>query len=146
MKRFTYILLASILIMVGCATNQGPVYDGKDYNQIKSYELGTVQNVRAVVVSDDGSGTFIGAIVGTVLGTTMGGGRGTTLTTLAGGLAGGYAGSEIGKANATELSIRLDNGRDIITVVKGQGYRIGDRVQVIKARGKVDQVYILDGE
>lgn len=144
MKSILYISLVTCMMMSGCATNQGPEYDGKSYNQIKNYELGTVQSVRAVVVSDDGSGTFIGALVGAVLGTTMGGGRGTTLTTLAGGLGGAYVGSEVGRANASELIIELDSGMEIVTVVKGKGYKVGDRVQVIKARGKVEQVYILD--
>ncbi|MFT7860270.1 MAG: glycine zipper 2TM domain-containing protein [Sulfurimonas sp.] len=144
MKSILYTSLITCMVMTGCAKNQGPEYDGKSYNQIKNYELGTVQSVRAVVISDDGSGTFIGALVGAVLGTTVGGGRGTTLTTLAGGLGGAYVGSEVGRANASELIIKLDDGQDIVTVVKGKGYKVGDRVQVIKARGKVEQVYILD--
>jgi outer membrane lipoprotein SlyB len=144
MKSILYGSLITCMVLTGCATNQGPEYDGKNYNEIKTYELGTLKVVRPVVISDDGSGTFIGAIVGTVLGTTLGGGRGTTLTTLAGGLGGAYVGSEVGKANASELTIELDDGRDIVTVVKGKGYRVGDRVQVIKAHGKVDQVYILE--
>ncbi|MDH4944695.1 glycine zipper 2TM domain-containing protein [Sulfurimonas sp. C5] len=144
MKSILYGSLLTCMIFSGCATNQGPEYDGKSYNQIKTYELGTVTSVRPVVISDDGTGTFIGAIVGTVLGTTLGGGRGTTLTTLAGGLGGAYVGSEVGKANASELFIDLDNGQDIVTVVKGKGYNVGDRVQVIKAHGKVEQVYILE--
>ena len=144
MKGILYGSLLMSLMLTGCATHQGPEYEGKSYNQIKTYELGTVTSVRPVVISDDGSGTFIGAIVGTVLGTTLGSGRGTTLTTLAGGLGGAYVGSQIGKANASELFIDLDNGQDIVTVVKGKGYSVGDRVQVIKAHGKVEQVYILE--
>lgn len=144
MRNIVYISLITCVLMSGCATNQGPEYDGKSYNQIKNYEVGTLKSVRAVVVSDDGSGTFIGALVGAVLGTTMGSGRGTTLTTLAGGLGGAYVGSEVGKANASELVIELDDGREIVTVVKGKGYKVGDRVQVIKAHGKVEQVYILN--
>jgi len=144
MKKIIYISLTAVMLLSGCATNNGPEYDGSSYRQIKTYEIGTVQNVRPVVVSDDGAGTFIGAIVGTVLGSMAGQGRGNVLATLAGGLGGAYAGNQIGKANASELSVRLDNGSNIVVVVKGNAYRSGDRVKIIKNNGKVDQVYILN--
>ncbi|QOP44952.1 glycine zipper 2TM domain-containing protein [Sulfurimonas paralvinellae] len=145
MKKFlTASSIIAMLILSGCATNSGPEYDGSSYREIKTYEIGTVRNVRPVVVSDSGTGTFLGAIVGTVIGSTMGGGRGTALTTLAGGLVGAYAGNQAGKANASELSVMLDDGRDIVVVVKGSGYSIGDRVKIIKDGKKVDQVYKID--
>ncbi|MBA1432553.1 MAG: glycine zipper 2TM domain-containing protein [Epsilonproteobacteria bacterium] len=139
------ILIASsttiILILSGCATNSGPEYDGNSYQQIKTYEIGTVQSVRPVVISDNGTGTFIGAIVGTVLGSMVGQGRGSTLATLAGGLGGAYAGSQAAKANASELSVRLDDGRNIVVVVKGKHFLVGDRVKIIKDGNRADQVY-----
>jgi len=141
MKKILTASIATILLVSGCATNNGPVYSGASYNRIKTYEIGTVQDVRPVVISDDGMGTFLGALVGTVLGSTMGGGRGTALTTLAGGLAGAYAGNQINKANALELSVALDNGRNIVVVVKGTDYHVGDRVKIVKEGNKVDQVY-----
>ena len=144
MKKILIASVATILLISGCATNGGPEYSGSSYDTIKTYEIGTVKEVRPVVISDNGMGTFIGAIVGTVLGSTMGGGRGTTLTTLAGGLAGSYVGSEINKANALELSVALDDGRDIVVVVKGTNYHVGDRVKIVKEGSKVDQVYLLN--
>jgi len=144
MKKILMASLASILLLSGCATNKGPEYSGSSYNRIKTYEIGTVKGVRPVVVSDNGMGTFIGALVGSVLGSTMGGGRGTSLTTLAGGLVGAYAGSEVNKANALELSVALDDGRDIVVVVKGTNFHAGDRVKIVKEGSKVDQVYLLN--
>lgn len=144
MKKMIYTSLAAVMFLGGCATNNGPEYDGSSYRQIKTYEIGTVQNVKPVVVSDDGAGTFIGAIVGTVLGSMVGQGRGSVLATLGGGLGGAYAGNQIGKANASELSVNLDNGGDIVVVVKGNDYRSGDRVKIIKHNGKVDQVYLVN--
>jgi len=141
MKKVVYISLVAVLMLSGCATNNGPEYDGNNYNQIKQQEIGTVQYARPVVVSDNGTGKFLGAIVGAVLGSTMGRGRGTTLTTLGGGLLGGYAGNQVNKANAYELTIKLDDGRTIVTVVKGKGYRAGDRVQIIRDGNRVAQVY-----
>ena len=139
------VLLASsitaILVLSGCATNSGPEYDGSSYRQIKTYEVGTVQSVRPVVISDNGTGTFVGAIVGTVLGSMIGEGRGSALATLAGGLGGAYVGSQAAKANALELSVKLDNGRNVVVVVKGKDFLVGDRVKIIKDGNRADQVY-----
>lgn len=133
--------VAATLLLSGCATNGGPEYSGNSYQQIKTYEIGTVQSVRPVVISDNGTGTFVGAIVGTVLGSMVGQGRGSTLATLAGGLGGAYAGSQAAKANAAELSVKLDDGRDIVVVVKGKTFLVGDRVKIIKDGNRADQVY-----
>ncbi len=140
-KIFMFISIVVLFMTTGCATNEGPEYDGSTYQQIKRYEIGTVEGTRPVVISDNGTGTFIGAIVGTVLGSTMGGGRGSVLTTLAGGLGGSYVGSQVNKANAQELSVKLDNGEHIVVVAKGKDFFVGDRVKIIKEGNKVDQVY-----
>ena len=139
-----FFLVSSVTIMLilsGCATNSGPEYDGNSYQEIKTYEIGTVKSVRPVVISDNGTGTFLGAIVGTVLGSVVGEGNGNTLATLAGGLGGAYAGDQIGKANASELSVHLNNGNHVVVVVKGKDFLVGDRVKIIKDGNKVDQVY-----
>jgi len=134
----------AILVLSGCARNDVPEYDGKNYSQIKQYQIGTVIRERPVVISDSGAGKFLGAIIGAVLGTTVGHGDGTTLATLGGGLAGGYAGSQIAKANADELTIELENGEHVVVVVKGKGYQIGDRVQIIKDGNSASQVYKIE--
>jgi|FLOH01.1.fsa_nt_gi outer membrane lipoprotein SlyB len=140
------LLSASIatLLLSGCARNDVPEYDGKNYSAIKKYQTGTVIRERPVVISDSGAGKFLGAIIGAVLGTTVGHGDGTTLATLGGGLAGGYAGSEVAKANADELTVELENGEHIVVVVKGSGYQIGDRVQIIKDGNNASQVYKIE--
>jgi outer membrane lipoprotein SlyB len=143
MKKIVMASMATLLLVSGCARNGVAQYSGASYDRIKTYEIGTVTDVRPVVISDDGLGTFLGALVGSVLGSTMGNGRGTALTTLAGGLAGAYAGNQLNKANALELSVALDDGRDIVVVVKGTNYHVGDRVKIIKEGNKVDQVYLL---
>jgi len=140
-KVFLVSSVTIMLILSGCATNSGPEYDGNSYQEIKSYEIGTVQSVRPVVISDNGTGTFLGAIVGTVLGSIVGKGNGNTLATLAGGLGGAYAGSQAAKANASELSVRLNSGKNVVVVVKGKDFLVGDRVKIIKDGNKVDQVY-----
>jgi len=145
MKKFLAASSTVVALMLsGCATNSGPEYDGNSYQEIKSYEVGRVESVRPVVISDNGTGTFVGAIVGSVLGSLVGEGRGSVLATLAGGLGGAYAGNQVNKANASELSVRLDDGRDIVVVVKGKSFGVGDRVKIIKDGNRVDQVYKID--
>jgi len=140
-KIFLTTLVVITLFVSGCATTEGPEYSGATYQEIKTYEIGTVQDVRHVVISDNGTGTFVGALVGAVLGSTVGRGNGSALATLAGGLGGAYAGSQINKANAQELSVKLDDGRNIVVVAKGKQFMVGDRVKIIKEGNKVDQVY-----
>jgi len=140
MKKSIYIIFASILLFSGCATNTGPEYDGKNYNQIKKYEIGTVIKSRPVVITDDGSGKFFGALVGTVLGSLVGRSSGKTLAMLGGGIGGYYAGGEIAKANGEELTVELDNGENIVVVIKGNRFNAGDRVKIIKDGNKVAEV------
>ncbi len=144
MKKSLYILFITIFIFSGCATNTGPEYSGKDYSKIKRYELGVVVEARPVVISDDGSGNFLGVIIGAVLGSTVGKNTGRLLATLGGGLIGGYAGKEISKANGIEITVELDSGEDIVAVIKGKDITAGDRVKLIIYNNKVEQVYKVD--
>ncbi|EQB40380.1 hypothetical protein M947_00865 [Sulfurimonas hongkongensis] len=139
--RVFYMSVLSLFLLVGCATNKGPLYDGSSYKQMKRIEIGRVIKQRPVVISDNGTGTFLGAVVGAVLGSTVGRGSGTTLAMLGGGLAGGYAGKEIGKANGAELTVELESGEMVVVVVKGSDFiAVGDRVKIIKDGNKVAQV------
>lgn len=144
---FKKILISSsivILCLSGCATNEGPEYDGKTSRQIKKFEIGTVLENNPVVISDDGSGSIFGMIIGAVLGSTLGSGAGSTLASLGGGIAGHQAGKEVGKANGAELSIHLDNGDDIMLVVKGEGYKVGEKIKIIRSGNKVEQIKRVD--
>ena len=133
-----------LLALSACATNQGPEYDGNSYAQVKHYRTGVVLNDRPVVISDDGKGSFIGALVGAVVGATIGKGNGSTLASLGGGLGGYYAGKEVGKANGSELTVKLDDGENIVVVVKGKDFKAGDRVKIIQDGNKVAQVDYAD--
>jgi outer membrane lipoprotein SlyB len=135
------IALSALLLLGGCATRGGAEYSGSTYRQIKQYVVGTVIGVRPVQISDNGTGLFIGALTGAVLGSTIGRGSGKTLATLGGGLGGAYVGSQVGKANAEELTVRLDNGQDIVVVSKGRNQFLpGDRIKIIKQGNTVERV------
>jgi len=112
----------------------------KDVNTQLSYETGVVEDVKTVVIKDDGSGTVIGAYAGTVLGSMFGDGKGNILSTLFGGLAGAFVGYEADKANAQELFVRLDNGKRMVVIVKGVEIKKGERVRLIKKGSKIIRV------
>lgn len=144
MKKSLYSLVVALMVFGGCSTSTVPEYDGNSYAQIKRYEIGTVIESRPVLISDDGSGTFLGALIGAVVGSTMGRASGNTLATLGGGLAGAYVGKEVGKANASELTVELDNGEHIVVIAKGKEIFAGDRVKIIKDGNRVAQVRRID--
>ncbi|RMA97143.1 outer membrane lipoprotein [Hydrogenothermus marinus] len=118
-------------------SNEVSVYDT---NTVLTYEEGVVEDIKPVIIKDDGSGTFIGAAIGAVLGSFIGEGKATSLSTLLGGLVGAYAGNQLDKANAEELFIKLDNSRKIVVIVKGVNIQKGDRVRIIKEGNKIVRV------
>lgn len=138
--KLIYFSLVGMLLFTGCATNNGPEYDGNSYNEIKKVDTGIVIKSRPVTIKDDGSGKFLGAVIGAVLGSTIGSNSGKTLAVLGGGLVGGYAGNEVGKSNALELTVELDDGETIVVVVKHNDIVAGDRVRIIKDGNKASQV------
>ncbi len=140
MKRFL-VPLASLAILLGGCTQRG-IYEvsPQSTNRVYYYQIGTIEEIRPVVIKDNGTSTFLGAITGAVLGSMIGKGKGNTLATLAGGLTGAYVGSQLGKANAQELTIHLDNGEDIVVIIKGLQFYPGERVRVIKEGRRVMRV------
>ena len=111
-----------------------------DTNEILTYKTGLVEDVKKVILKDDGSGVMVGAISGTVLGGMFGRGKGNVLSTLIGGLTGAFAGYELDKANGEELFIKLDDGRNIVVVVKGVDIKKGDRVRIIMNGSRIVRV------
>ena len=141
MKKILFSLGIVGIIFSGCTKmyNSNEV-SLSDLNRVYTYKSGIVTKVRGVVIRDDGSGSMIGVVAGTVLGSFLGKGKGNTLATLAGGLTGVYAGNELGKANGKELYIHLDDGREIVTIVKGVEINVGDKVRVIMDGNRIIRV------
>ena len=144
MKKLWLAAAAAVLLLGGCAGRDSNEYDGNTYRQIKQYMIGTVVDEKAVMISDNGTGTFVGALVGAVLGSTVGRGPGNAIATVGGGLGGAYVGSEVGKANAQELTVKLDDGGDIVVVSKGKDqFVVGDRIKIIKQGNTVERIELL---
>ncbi|WP_456479615.1 glycine zipper 2TM domain-containing protein [Nautilia sp.] len=141
MKKLLLIWTMGVLFFTGCTQmyNSNEVALN-DVNVVYTYKTGTVEGVKKVVIKDDGSGVMTGAVTGTVLGGLFGNGKGNVLTTLIGGLTGAYAGYEADKANGEELYIKLDDGREIVAIVKGINIKKGDRVRIVLDGNRIIRV------
>ena len=141
MKKILLSLGIIAIIFSGCTKmyNSNEV-SLSNVNKIYTYKKGIVTKVRGVVIRDDGSGGMIGVVTGTVLGSLVGKGKGNILATLAGGLTGFYAGNKLGKANGEELYIQLNDGREIVTIVKGVDINVGDRVRVVMDGNRIIRI------
>lgn len=144
--KYYLLLLFTILALffTSCAKNQGPEYDASSYREIKTILYGEVISIKPIVINDSGTGTLVGAVSGTVVGSTAGRGDGSTLLALLGGLVGAYAGSEIAKADAQQLEVKLDSGEYVVVVAKGNQFLVGNRVRIIKDGNKVANVDLVD--
>ena len=141
MKKFIISLGLGAILFTGCTQmyNSNEVALN-DVNVMYTYKTGVVTDVKKVIIKDDGSGVMTGAITGTVLGSLFGNGKGNVLTTLLGGLGGAYAGYELDKANGEELYIKLDDGRNIVAIVKGVNIQKGERVRVVVEGNRIIRV------
>lgn len=140
MKLLAAVAFTSMIVFSGCAQYGVPVVESDASKYMLTSQSGVITDIKAVAVKDSGGGGAIGGISGAVLGSTMGGGRGSVLTMLAGGLIGMYAGNEIGKSNAQELSVTLDDKQDVIVISKGTDFTVGQRVKIIKRNGQIYNV------
>ncbi len=141
MKIFKIGFLFLALIFVGCAQNGVQEVDAGSTRYVMSYETGTIESIKPVVIKDNGTGTFIGGLVGMVVGSTIGRGNGSALAALAGGLGGAYVGSEAGKANAQELTVMLDNAnQSVVVITKGNKHYVGEHIRIVKKGGRVSSV------
>jgi outer membrane lipoprotein SlyB len=141
MKKFIMALGFSAVLFTGCTQlyNSNEVALS-DVNVIYTYKTGVVESVKKVIIKDDGSGVMTGAVAGTVLGSLFGKGKGNVLTTLLGGVSGAYIGYEADKANGEELYIKLDDGRNIVAIVKGINIKAGDKVRVVLDGNRIIRV------
>lgn len=137
----TILILFFTLILTACS-NKGTIsYDNEGYKQIKEVIEGKVIEARNVYIKDDGTGKIIGAIAGTVLGSTIGKGDGSTLAALGGAILGGVVGNEANKSNAQELTVTLDNKKNIVIISKETQIKVGDKIRIIKVDNEIQSVY-----
>jgi outer membrane lipoprotein SlyB len=144
MKRYLLagLLTASMLAFTGCATGG---YSQADVGSVKTVNRGTVIGTRNLTVGDDGTGSLLGGIAGGAAGSQIGKGDGKVAAVIGGAVLGAMLGGDLNKDAGQELTIKLDNGQEIITVYKVDKnapymYRSGDRVMVETLNSKVSSI------
>ncbi|MFA9439833.1 glycine zipper 2TM domain-containing protein [Uliginosibacterium sp. sgz301328] len=138
-------LCALSLALSACASSKaGDVYSRDEAQRTMTFREGVVSDVRQVKLEGTKTaiGTGAGAVVGGVAGSTIGQGKGqivgAVLGAVAGGLAGAAAEEGLTRENALQITVKLNNGENIIVVQEmGQDtFVAGDRVRVVQSGGK----------
>ena len=142
MRQAIAILLFGLLFFSGCAQKG---YDTADLNTLMRTYEGEVVSAKSIALQDSGEGTFLGAIIGAIIGHQIGEGSGKDVATAAGAVLGGMIGSNLNKANAQELIIRLDSGEEISTIVRVDRtrnfwFRAGDRVRIFGRGSRIVKI------
>jgi outer membrane lipoprotein SlyB len=143
-------LLGSIAILAilpysfnGCAQK---ALDASRAGSISESYSGTVVNNEAVHIKGDGKWTSIlGMIGGGVLGNQLGEGEGKDLATMAGVMVGAAGGEDMDVRNAQRITIKLDSGKTITTVLPIDDnnptmYKPGNRVTIFITNGRVTEI------
>lgn len=138
------LVLPLALASTGCVSSKaGDVYSRDEARRVMSYKEGTLIGIKKVRLEGTKSGVGIGtgAVVGGVAGSTVGQGKGAIVGAVLGAVAGGIAGSAaeegITREDALELTVKLDNGENLI-IVQGMGddkFKEGERVRVVNSAG-----------
>lgn len=138
------LLIASVLgLSVGCTLpSSRRTIPASQANTVQHVELGTVTGVREVNIEGQKSnlGMFGGGLVG---GAAASGGRGVTgaVVQAGGSVVGAVAGQAIEEGvtrkRAQEISIRLDDGSNVVITQEASGglFRDGDRVRILNGGG-----------
>lgn len=135
--------LGVIALTSGCS---GKALDSSRAGSISESYSGVVQAVEDVSIKGDGKWTsIIGMITGGVIGHQFGGGSGKDLATIGGTMVGAVAGEEADVRSAQRITVRLDSGKTITTVLPVDGnnpnrYRAGDQVTLFITNGRVTEI------
>jgi len=145
MKKVLGIVLL-VLIFAGCSTPHR--YTQDSVGTMESLYRAEIVNVRMVEIQDDGEGVIWGGIGGGFLGSLFGGTtRDQQWATAVGALVGAMAGSQVNKDSGQELTLRFEDGREVVTVQRIDkntpiSFRTGDRVKVYMSGGKISRIYL----
>lgn len=120
--------------------------DASRAGSISESYTGTVVSNEAVHIKGDGKWTSIlGMIGGGVLGNQIGAGEGKDLATMAGVMVGAAAGEDLDVRNAQRITVKLDSGKTITTVLPIDAnnptmYQAGNRVTLFITNGRVTEI------
>lgn len=143
MKKITLALAMLMSFgLVGCANTDiysDNVYEGTQAKEARSVSYGTIVSSRPVKIQANNQGvigTVGGGVLGGVAGSTIGGGSGQVIATTVGAIAGAVIGSKVeekmSQVDSLELTIKKDDGQDIVVVQKYDASLVpGARVRIV---------------
>lgn len=143
--RITTIAALTLGLATGCAStsDSGQVYSKDQMRQAHMVEFGQVVAVNNVRMEGNKNelltlgGTALGGLAGSNLGRGTGAMAGAIVGAIAGGMATQSAQQALGTKPALELTIKLDNGGKMLSVVQEADipFNVGQRVRVLTGGG-----------
>ncbi len=146
MKKFlvSISLVSSIVLLnTGCSTNALPQ---SRVGTISQSHPGVVKMIENTQVQGDGQvAGVVGAIAGGAAGSRVGGGEGQDLASMAGAMLGGILGSKADVRPAKRVTVALDDGKTITTVLpvnanNPMNFSVGSRVTVYITNGAITEI------
>ncbi|TCP95396.1 outer membrane lipoprotein SlyB [Cricetibacter osteomyelitidis] len=143
MKKTTLALaILMTLGVTGCANTDifsGNVYSADQAKEARSISYGTIVSSRPVTIQADNQGvigTVGGGVLGGIAGSTIGGGSGRAVASAVGAVAGAIIGNKVeekaSQVDSVELTIKKDNGEEIVVVQKADSTLTkGRRVRIV---------------
>ena len=137
------IVSSLVLLNTGCSTTALPQ---SRVGTISQGYPGVVKMIENTQVQGDGQvAGVVGAIAGGAAGSRIGGGEGQDLASMAGAMLGGILGSKADVRPAKRVTVTLDDGRTITTVLpvdanNPMNFSVGSRVTVYITNGAVTEI------
>ncbi|HSD39920.1 MAG TPA: glycine zipper 2TM domain-containing protein [Rhodocyclaceae bacterium] len=133
-----------MLSTAACVSSKaGDVYTREEARRVITFREGVLVSIKEVKLEGTKSavGAGAGAVIGGVAGSAVGQGKGSVVAAVLGAVAGGVTGAAaeegLTREKALELTVRLDNGENLI-IVQGIGddkFKEGERVRVSNSSG-----------
>lgn len=145
-SKFLVALIAvpMVLSTAACVSSKaGDVYSRDEARRVMTFREGVLVGIKEVKLEGTKSpvGIGTGVVVGGVAGSTVGQGKGAIVGAVLGAVVGGIAGATaeegLTREKALELTVKLDNGENLI-IVQGIGndkFAAGERVRVVNSGG-----------
>ncbi len=137
------VITAITFTTTGCAEKALPL---SRVGTISQGYQGVIKAIENTQIQGDGELTSIGGMIaGGIAGNQVGGGSGQDLATMAGAMIGSVLGQKADVRNAKRITIALDDGRVITTVLPVNAnnplnFSIGSKVTVYITNGKVTEI------
>ena len=144
-KILVSISIVSSIVLLGTGCTGAALPQSRVGTISQSYS-GVVKMIENTQIQGDGQvAGVVGAIAGGAAGSKVGGGEGQDMASMAGAVLGSILGSKADIKSAKRITVALDNGKTITTVLpvnanNPMNFSIGSRVTVYITNGAVTEI------